>query len=331
MSRSLGTEDFIAPEWDGAVYLTHDRANLVRRKWCSRIWQCDTVDDLDALLASDPDTLAAMRRDSHNEYLLLIAEFEEWRGFMAATSDAGPSPRVVNDWQTKGPTMANDDFRKIMIRDVEFLWPRLDQPYRYNQAEKRTEPCAPGAPNAAWSIAWKMPPSAAKAVYEECKAHYEACRGRNAKLPEFSTVFGWKKPAEKGGEHTFVAKKRAMNNAGDVNKAPKVVGPDLKDLAGDDLRIWSGSKGSVRVLAFPATDPQTGQGGITLLLDTVQIVEAVYGGDNLEDDFGPAKPVQKALPENDDDDFGAYPAAPEPARAAAKQPVPAGFDDDLGF
>jgi hypothetical protein len=45
--------------------------------------------------------------------------------------------------------MAKTDFKPVMIRQVEFKYPRLAETYRYNTAEKRSEPCPPTASNAA--------------------------------------------------------------------------------------------------------------------------------------------------------------------------------------
>ena len=193
---------------------------------------------------------------------------------------------------------ANQDFMKVVEKDVEFLWPRLDQPYRYNNAEKRTEPCAENVTGAGYSIAFKMSLTDGKALKERLKAHYEGCRARNAKLPEFTDVFGSKRLLDDDGKPTdfvqFTAKKRAISNDGKVNKPPTVVGRDLKEL--EDKAIWTGSGGHIRALAFPTTDPD-GKGGISLLLDAVQINEAVYGGDNLEDDFGPAQDIESVFTE----------------------------------
>ena len=85
-------------------------------------------------------------------------------------------------------------------------------------------------------------------------------------------------------ESSWCTKKRAVSNDGKINKPPRVVDGQLHDIPAEEKAIWSGSKGSIRVRAFPTTDPD-GIGGISLLLDTVQVTEAVYGGDNLEDDF----------------------------------------------
>jgi hypothetical protein len=197
----------------------------------------------------------------------------------------------------------NLDFKKIIIKDVPLAWPRLDQPYRYNNAEKRTEACAATVQGAGYSIAWDMPTAEAKQFHAALKAHYIDCRTRNSKLPDFSQVFGMKRDDE-AGTVRFTAKRKAVKNDGSLNSPPRVTDGQLNDLA--DKAIWTGSKGGVRVFAFPVTDPD-GNGGISLTFDAVQVTEPVYGGDGLEDDFGKVGPTV-----SDVDPFD----GPAPARQA---------------
>ena len=180
----------------------------------------------------------------------------------------------------------NPDLQKVLFKDVEFAWPRLDQPYRYDQHKKETVPCPPAAQNATYSLAWEVLPERASEFRKAMEAHYNDCRTRNPKLPEFSGVFGM---SERDGVIRLNAKKSAMNNNGEENKPPHVI--DLYHEELSDKQIWSGSKGSVRILAYPSTNPQNGLGGISLLLNAVQVSEAKYGGAGFEDDFG--KPLEK--------------------------------------
>lgn len=186
----------------------------------------------------------------------------------------------------------NPDFLKVVRKDVEMLWPRLDQTYRYDSQKKATEPCSANVQGAGWSLGIKMSLKDGKALKAELKAHYDDCRTRNSSLPEFFDVFGSKRLTDENGNPTdsvqFTAKKKAVSNAGAENKPPIVVGADRLDLA--DKAIWSGSVGHVRMLAYPVTDPD-GKGGISLLLDAVQVNDPQYGGDGLDDDFGPAAVV----------------------------------------
>ena len=212
--------------------------------------------------------------------------------------------------------MAKTDFRPVMIRGVEFKYPRLNATYRYNTAEKKSEECAPTASNAAYSIAWEMTAEEAKTLHAELKAHYETCQ---TKAP-FSKIFGMKKLDS--GNYEFRAKRNGTNSQGQQNEKPRVIDGMKQPLA--DLAFWGGSKGSIKVTAYPVTDPD-GNGGISLLIDTVQVTHAVYGGGGL-DDFDEVATTMEGGIDASLDDFG-------PATAPAPQaaPAPAELEDEIPF
>ena len=212
--------------------------------------------------------------------------------------------------------MAKTDFKPVMIRNVEFKYPRLNATYRYNTAEKKSEECAPTASNAAYSIAWEMTAEEAKTLHAELKAHYETCQ---TKAP-FSKIFGMKKLDS--GNYEFRAKRNGTNSQGQQNEKPRVIDGSKQPLA--DLAFWGGSKGSIKVTAYPVTDPD-GNGGVSLLIDTVQVTHAVYGGGGL-DDFDEVATTMEGGIDASLDDFG-------PATAPAPQaaPAPAELEDEIPF
>ena len=212
--------------------------------------------------------------------------------------------------------MAKTDFKPVMIRNVEFKYPRLNATYRYNTAEKKSEECAPTASNASYSIAWEMTAAEAKTLHAELKTHYETCQ---TKAP-FSKVFGMKKLDS--GNYEFRAKRNGTNSQGALNEKPRVIDGSKQPLA--DLAFWGGSKGSIKVTAYPVTDPD-GNGGVSLLIDTVQVTHAVYGGGGL-DDFDEVATTMEGGIDASLDDFG---PATEPAPQAA--PAPAELEDEIPF
>lgn len=205
--------------------------------------------------------------------------------------------------------MAKTDFKQFMIRDVEFLYPRLNKTYKYNTAEKRQEECNPRVQGAAYSLGWIMSKDDARSLFEELKAHHAAC-GKT----DFKTVFGMK--SRDDGTVLFSAKRNGVNGKGEENSPPTVI-DGAKQLL-ENTAIWGGSKGNLRVVAYPTTDPD-GVNGISLLLDTVQVVEAVYGGGGL-DDF-----EQIEVPKVEGT------AGSDPFAAASPAPANADLDDDLPF
>jgi hypothetical protein len=212
--------------------------------------------------------------------------------------------------------MAKTDFKPVMIRNVEFKYPRLNATYRYITAEKKSEECAPTASNAAYSISWEMTAEEAKTLHSELKAHYETCQ---TKAP-FSKVFGMKKL--ESGNYEFRAKRNGTNSQGAINEKPRVIDGAKQPLT--DTAFWGGSKGSIKVTAYPVTDPE-GIGGISLLIDTVQVTHAVYGGGGL-DDFDEVATTMSGGIDASLDDFG-------PAAAPATQAAPAApeLDDEIPF
>jgi len=213
--------------------------------------------------------------------------------------------------------MAKTDFKSVMVRNVEFKYPRLNATYRYNSSEKRSEEAAPTASGAAYSINWEMTKAEAAKLHAELKAHFETCQTKGP----FQKVFGMK--ALENGNYEFKAKRNGVNAQGKLNEKPKVIDGQKLPLA--DVGIWTGSKGNLKVTAYPSQNPQTNppENGISLLIDTVQVTHAVYGGGGL-DDFEEvpttiASGVEEAL-----DDFG---IVTSPTEASAAD-VPTKLEDD---
>lgn len=212
----------------------------------------------------------------------------------------------------------NNDFKKVLAKNVTLQFPKLHQTHRFNTSTQRSEPCAPTASNAAWSVAFDMTEADGKALLAELKAHYADCRSRNSKMPEFKTVFGAKRVKDKDGNFTgvmqFSAKRNGTKKNGDRNEAPTVIDGAKKPI--EKLDFWGGSVGTVRAWAVAVVDPD-GNGGISLLLDAVQVTDAKYGDGGM-DDFDEVE-VKKP----DVDPFGD--TGPKAASAQAKS-----RNDDLG-
>ena len=131
-------------------------------------------------------------------------------------------------------------------------------------------------------------------LHAELKKHYESCV---TKAP-FSKVFGMKQL--ENGSVMFSAKRNGCNGQGDQNPIPTVIDGMKQPMT--DLNFWGGSEGNIKVIAYPVTDPNN-NGGISLLIDTVQVTRAVFGGASL-DDFDEVAPTGGAHAE-----FDAKPAA----------------------
>ena len=214
--------------------------------------------------------------------------------------------------------MAKTDFKSVMIRNVEFKYPRLNATYRFNTSEKKSEECAPTASGASYSIGWEMSKDEASKLHAELKAHYETCQTKSP----FTKVFGMKKL--ESGNYEFRAKRNGVNGQGALNEKPRVIDGSKQPLA--DVAFWGGSKGNLKVTAYPVTDPE-GKGGISLLIDTVQVTHAVYGGGGL-DDFDEVPTTMAGGVDASLDDFG--PAVAQPASPAQEMADALG-DDEIPF
>jgi len=202
--------------------------------------------------------------------------------------------------------MANNDFLSVMVRDVELVYPKLDQPYKFNTAAKRSEPADARAQGASYSCSWLMSADAAGTLHTQLKAHFEACRPNET----FGKVFGFKKIDDNAFQ--FSAKRNGVNGKGDLAQKPTVIDGQKQPMT--DLNIWSGSRGNLRVTAYPVTAPD-GTQGVSLLLDVTQITKVVTGGAGGLDDFDEIAP--KSDPALDDfstvkvdDPFASVAAAP---------------------
>lgn len=316
----LGTEVKAKSDAAGNGKITFTDATVAdrfRRQIIEAIEACDTAEELDDYHAREALVIDALWMTFPRYAESVDEAAKEWRATLGGAQRPSTAvPCITTQSYERIVTMAaNGDFKKLVFKNVELLWPRVDQTYRFNSAEKRTEPCAPTVQGAGYSIAWTMSTAEAKALKEELKEHYEACRERNRKLPEFTKVFGLKPIKDEDGKTIgaqFTAKKNAMSAQGTPNTPPHIIGTDMQPL--EDKDIWSGSKGSVRALAFPVRDPD-GVGGISLLLDAVQVTEAVYGSNGFEDDFGPAQPKADPFDSADFDETPAKEAARQMAEA----------------
>jgi hypothetical protein len=220
--------------------------------------------------------------------------------------------------------MANEIFKKFIQKDVTFQYPKLDQPHRFNSAEGRSEPCGAAASGAAYSVAFDLSAAAAKQFHADLKAHYESCRGADKTLPAFAKVFGFKKTDD--GLFRFTAKRNATTTRGTPAKpvdVMEVIEGKMTPL--EDKQIWGGSKGHLRVTAFPTKSPASGEGGISLALDAVVVTDVVRGGNDFSD-FDIPMAESKPDVSSEFDDFGVQPAT------TAKPVNPAGqTEDDIDF
>ena len=237
-----------------------------------------------------------------------------------------------------------DDFKKFMLHDKLLQYPKLDQTYRYDKSKDTSEPCIQTANQAAWSCGFIVSSEEAEKLWKEFQAHFNERKAADPSIGTFQNVFGMKKRDD--GTVFFSAKKNGTKKDGTLNDAPRVLNGDLNDLA--DKRIWSGSVGTLRVKAFPSSNPSNNTTGISLLLDTVQVTKAVYATDDdfekkhMEVEGQPEQPAEnsveadfKPVGETKPDPFGLPPTKQSTATGGSSEAGNKGlqpdFDDEIPF
>jgi len=224
--------------------------------------------------------------------------------------------------------MANTNSNYI-IENVEALWPRINKPYRFDNAENRTVPCSAFDDGAKYEIKFRMTKDQAKALYlEMCKAYEE----RKEK--------GWPEkvdnPFTKDDDGMYVYKATLKGAYGkEATLKPVQVDSNGSKLP-EDFMLTTGSTVNVAVIFVPYNMREA---GISLRLKAVQVVKyvpmesstpfgKVEGGFTFQKDDNPfevveAKPTTNVI----EGEFG---DTPEPKKVSKKAtPKPKKTDADL--
>lgn len=224
--------------------------------------------------------------------------------------------------------MANTNSSYI-IENVEALWPRINKPYRFDNAENRTVPCSAFDDGAKYEIKFRMTKDQAKALYlEMCKAYEE----RKEK--------GWPEkvdnPFTKDDDGMYVYKATLKGAYGkEATLKPVQVDSNGSKLP-EDFMLTTGSTVNVAVIFVPYNMREA---GISLRLKAVQVIKyvpmesstpfgKVEGGFTFQKDDNPfevveAKPTTNVI----EGEFG---DTPEPKKVSKKAtPKPKKTDADL--
>lgn len=173
--------------------------------------------------------------------------------------------------------MAFSNFKDKYVLDVEFEYPRVNQFYAFNSATQKSEPCDATRPSAEKSVGFRMQKQQAVDLWKEAKSHFDNCKANGADIGEFQTVHSYKENED--GTISFRAKRKAMTNAGRLNREVQLVDGQNKPLPEHDWAFGTGSKGSVKLSMFPTHNPSKKEWGISFGLEAIQVKEiAVANG-----------------------------------------------------
>lgn len=225
--------------------------------------------------------------------------------------------------------MANTN-SSYVIQNVEALWPRINKPYRFDNAENRTVPCDPFDDNAKYEIKFRMTKDQAKELYKGMSAAYDARKEKS--WPEKVEMPFTK---DDDGMYTY---KASLKGAYGKEATLKPVQYDSKGVKlPDDFLLTTGSTVNVAVVFVPYNMREA---GISLRLKAVQVIKyvpmetsspfsAVDGGFEFKaEDDNPfevveAKPITNVI----EGEFG---DTPEPKKVSKKtKPEPKKSDADI--
>lgn len=218
-----------------------------------------------------------------------------------------------------------------LVSNVEILYPRINQCYRFCNQENKSVPCDPFEDGARYETKFRMDKDQAKALYKAMATAY-AERKENS-WPEKLAM-----PFEQDDDGMFVGKAVLKGAYGkDATAKPKQYDAKSKELP-EDFKLTTGSVGNVAVVFVPYNMRDN---GVSLRLKAVQVIKYqepqsaaspfdVVDGFELEVDENPFEvQTPKAAPQEavSDDIFEDEPKKVSEPKKVVKKAAPAKKDD----
>jgi hypothetical protein len=153
-----------------------------------------------------------------------------------------------------------------IIENVEILYPRINQPYKFDQAageNGKSVPCDPFDEGAKYETKFRMDKDQAKALYGQMDAAYQKAKEK-----------GWPEkidfPFEKQEDSSFVGKAVLKAAYGkDATNPPKQFDAKSKELP-EDFKLTTGSTANVAVTFYPYNMRDA---GVSVRLRAVQVIK----------------------------------------------------------
>jgi len=153
-----------------------------------------------------------------------------------------------------------------IIENVEILYPRINQPYKFDQAageNGKSVPCDPFDDGAKYETKFRMDKDQAKALYGQMDAAYQKSKEK-----------GWPEkidfPFEKQEDSSFVGKAVLKAAYGkDATNPPKQFDAKSKELP-EDFKLTTGSTANVAVTFYPYNMRDA---GVSVRLRAVQVIK----------------------------------------------------------
>jgi len=153
-----------------------------------------------------------------------------------------------------------------IIENVEILYPRINQPYKFDQAageNGKSVPCDPFDEGAKYETKFRMDKDQAKALYGQMDAAYQKAKEK-----------GWPEkidfPFEKQEDGSFIGKAVLKAAYGkDATNPPKQFDAKSKELP-EDFKLTTGSTANVAVTFYPYNMRDA---GVSVRLRAVQVIK----------------------------------------------------------
>jgi|TARA_R110000868_G_scaffold164806_2_gene397722 hypothetical protein len=153
-----------------------------------------------------------------------------------------------------------------IIENVEILYPRINQPYRYDASageNGKSVPCDAFEEGAKYETKFRMDKDQAKALYGQMNEAYQKSKEKN--WPEKIDF-----PFEKQEDGLFVGKAVLKAAYGkDATNPPKQFDAKSKELP-DDFKLTTGSTANVAVTFYPYNMREA---GVSVRLRAVQVIK----------------------------------------------------------
>ena len=206
-----------------------------------------------------------------------------------------------------------------VIENVEALWPRINKPYRFDNAENRTVPCDAFEDGAKYEMKFRMSKEQAKSLYGAMSKAYDEKREKS--WPEKIEM-----PFTKDDDGMY-SYKASLKGAYGKEATLKPVQYDSKGVKlPEDFMLTTGSTVNVAVVFIPYSMRDA---NVSLRLRAVQVIKyvpmeasspfgKVDGGFTFEKDDNPFEVVEpKSVDNVIEADFGEE-KTPEPKKVSKK-------------
>ena len=222
-----------------------------------------------------------------------------------------------------------------IIENVEILYPRINQPYKFDQTagdNGKSVPCDPFEDGAKYETKFRMNKDQAKALYVPMAEAYATAKEKS--WPDKIDF-----PFDKQEDGSFVGKAVLKAAYGkDATVKPKQYDAKSKELP-EDFKLTTGSTGNIAVTFYPYFMRDA---GVSIRLRAVQVTKylpleaaspfSAVDGFELEEDGNPfetAPVVKKSAPEVSDEIFEDTPApVKEPTKVVKSKKAVASKEAD---